>query len=92
MLRNKHLFFYGSVFFWKERTEKNGPKITKGILFHRRGEVIFLKKEKCDSKERAEEFYVCSGLEVTQPISSRDLGRLLDIFKKKGGNYLSEMT
>lgn len=31
---------------WKERTEKNGPKITKGILFCKRGEVIFLKERK----------------------------------------------
>lgn len=33
-----------------------------------------------------------SGLEVTQPITSRGLARLLDIFKKKKGNYLSEMA
>lgn len=67
--------------------------LQKGYCLAKRGEGDFSQGRKNVTAERDQNSLMfASGLAVIQPIISRGLGTLLDIFKKKRGNYLSEMT
>lgn len=81
------------VSLWKERTEKNGLKIIKRTFALQEGRGNFSQgKKNVTAKREQNSFMSASGLEGTQPTISRDLGSLWIFLRKRGGNYLSEMT